>query len=80
MFKKAVVPEATSPPSLPYSGKSRWRTLKPFSPVCQGTFLALSKIGKAPRAERLGKRCTFYDNEEFHRWLSNPADYMVDEE
>jgi prophage regulatory protein len=77
MVKKSVV-EAPIPEVLPITGKSRWSGFKKFSPVCLGTFLTLSKQGRAPKAERLGARCTFYDNTELHRWLSNPAGYEVE--
>ena len=72
---KKLVAEAPIPEVLPLTGKSRWSGFKKFSPVSLGTFLSLSKKGLAPKAERLGARCTFYDNQELHKWLSNPAGY-----
>lgn len=77
MPQKTKVVEAPTPEVLPLTGKSRWSGFKKFSPVSLGTFLNLSKKGLAPRAERLGSRCTFYDNQELHKWLSNPAGYSV---
>lgn len=77
MPQKSKVAEAPTPEVLPLTGKSRWSGFKKFSPVSLGTFLTLSKQGKAPQAERLGSRCTFYDNQELHKWLSNPAGYSV---
>ena len=75
MSQKVKVAEAPQPPTLPHVGKSRWSGFAIFSPVSLGTFLNLVKQGKAPKAERLGARCTFYDNQELHKWLSNPAGY-----
>jgi prophage regulatory protein len=77
MPQKAKVVEAPQPPTLPHVGKSRWSAFKPFSPICLGTFLKLSKEGKAPQPERLGSRAVFFDNSELHRWLQSPADYTV---
>lgn len=68
---------APSPEVLPLTGKSRWSGFKKFSPVSLGTFLTLSKQKRAPQPERLGSRCTFYDNAELHKWLSNPAGYSA---
>jgi predicted DNA-binding transcriptional regulator AlpA len=75
MSQKVKVAEAPTPAVLPITGKSRWSGFAIFSPVSLGTFLTLVKQGKAPKAERLGARCTFYDNQELHKWLSNPAGY-----
>nr|WP_315129376.1 transcriptional regulator [uncultured Polynucleobacter sp.] len=77
MSQKPKVVEVPIPEVLPLIGKSRWSGFKRFSPVSLGTFLTLSKQGRAPKAERLGVRCTFYDNAELHKWLSNPAGYVV---
>lgn len=77
MPQKAKVAEAPIPEVLPLIGKSRWSGFKKFSPVSLGTFLTLSKQGRAPKAERLGVRCTFYDNAELHKWLSDPAGYKI---
>ena len=77
MAKKTEVTELPTPATLPYTGKSRWAGIKLFSPVCMGTFLTLSKQGRAPKAERLGSRCTFYDNQDLHKWLSDPAGYAA---
>ena len=66
-----------TPAVLPYSGKSRWSKIAKFSPVCRETFRKLVKEGRAPQPERLGIRCTYYDNAELHRWLANPAAYRI---
>lgn len=79
-FEKMVMKQIHIPAVLPLHGKSRWSQIKQFSPVCRETFRKLSKAGKAPPAERMGIRCTFYDNAELHRWLSDPINYRVDQE
>lgn len=63
--------------TLPAIGKSRWSTIKTFSPVSRETFRVLSKQGKAPQPERLGIRCTYYDNGELLKWLADPANYQA---
>lgn len=78
MPRKIKAPLLISPEVLPLTGKSRWAGFKRFSPVSLGTFLTLSKQGRAPRAERLGVRCTFYDNQELHKWLSDPSGYVAE--
>lgn len=77
MTQKSKIVQTLAPEVLPLIGKSRWSGFKKFSPVSLGTFLTLSKQGRAPKAERLGVRCTFYDNAELHRWLSDPAGYIA---
>lgn len=72
--KDQVIPE-----SLPLTGKSRWPKIAKFSPVSRETFRKLSKEGKAPQPERMGVRCTFYDNAELHRWLADPVNYRIGE-
>ena len=67
-----------SPAVLPLTGKSRWSQFKKFSPVSRETFRQLSLAGKAPQPERMGIRCTYYDNQELHRWLSDPVNYSVE--
>ncbi len=68
----------TSPAVLPLTGKSRWSQFKKFSPVSRETYRKLSLEGRAPQPERLGIRCTYFDNQELHRWLANPAAYRID--
>lgn len=63
--------------SLPLTGKSRWRQFAPFCPVSREKFRQLYIAGKAPQPERLGVRCTFFDNRELHRWLEDPVSYRV---
>lgn len=65
------------PAILPLTGKSRWSQAKKFLPVSREKFRQLSKEGKAPRPERLGIRCTFYDNQELHKWLKDPVSYRA---
>lgn len=66
------------PDTLPATGKSRFAQFKKFSPVSKEKFRQLSKEGRAPRPERMGIRCTFYDNAELHRWLHDPVNYRAD--
>lgn len=73
MFKKDQV----IPDSLPITGKSRWSKVARFSPVSRETFRKLSLEGKAPQPERLGIRCTYYDNHELHKWLADPVNYRI---
>jgi len=68
---------ALIPATLPLTGKSRWSRISKFSPVSRETFRKLSLEGKAPQPERLGIRCTYYDNSELHRWLKDPANYSI---
>lgn len=77
MSQNVRVVEVPQPPTLPYVGKSRWSQVKPFSPICLGTFLKLSKEGRAPQPERLGCRAVFFDNAELHKWLADPAGYVA---
>ena len=65
------------PETLPHVGKSRWSDIKPFCPVSREPFRKLSIEGRAPRAERLGIRCTMFDNQELHRWLNDPINYIA---
>lgn len=75
---KAKQKQQPQPETLPATGKSRWSQAKKFIPVSREKFRQLSKEGKAPRPERLGIRCTFYDNQELHRWLADPLNYRVE--
>ena len=67
-----------SPEVLPLTGKSRWSRIAKFSPVSRETFRKLSIEGRAPQPERIGIRCTFYDNQELHRWLADPVNYRAE--
>jgi predicted DNA-binding transcriptional regulator AlpA len=67
-----------TPETLPATGKSRYSQFKKFNPVSKEKFRQLSKAGRAPQPERMGIRCTFYDNKELHRWLSDPINYRVE--
>lgn len=62
--------------TLPKIGKSRWSKVKPLSPVSREKYRTLALEGKAPKPERMGIRCTYYDNAELHKWLSDPANYV----
>ncbi|GJL73375.1 MAG: hypothetical protein NMNS01_25740 [Nitrosomonas sp.] len=65
--------------TLPLTGKSRWKQFSRFCPVSKETFRKLSLERRAPQPERLGIRCTFYDNAELHRWLADPLNYKYGE-
>lgn len=67
----------TEPEVLPLTGKSRFSQLKKFLPISREKFRQLSLEGKAPQPERMGIRCTFYDNREIHRWLADPVNYRA---
>lgn len=70
--KKSIEPEA-----LPPLGKSRYKQFAKFSPFSREKFRQLSKAGRAPQPEKMGIRCTFYDNQELHKWLKDPINYKV---
>ena len=65
------------PETLPATGKSRFSQFKKFIPISKEKFRQLSKSGRAPQPERMGIRCTFYDNGELHRWLADPVNYRA---
>ncbi len=67
-----------TPETLPATGKSRFSQFKKFIPVSREKFRQLAKEGKAPQPERMGIRCTFYDNGELHKWLSDPINYRAE--
>jgi len=73
-----VVAQLPTPETLPATGKSRFSQFKKFIPVSKEKFRQLSKAGRAPQPERMGIRCTFYDNKELHRWLADPINYRVE--
>ncbi len=66
-----------TPETLPATGKSRFSQFKRFIPISREKFRQLAKKGKAPKPERMGIRCTFYDNGELHKWLADPINYRV---
>ncbi len=66
-----------TPDTLPATGKSRFSQFKKFIPVSKEKFRQLAKAGRAPQPERMGIRCTFYDNQELHRWLDDPINYRT---
>jgi prophage regulatory protein len=65
------------PATLPATGKSRFANFKPYCPISREKFRQLARDGKAPQPERMGIRCTYYDNGELHRFLADPANYSV---
>lgn len=67
--------QLSTPEALPATGKSRFSQFKKFIPISKEKFRQLSKAGLAPQPERMGIRCTFYDNGELHRWLADPLNY-----
>ncbi|WP_292923515.1 transcriptional regulator [Nitrosomonas sp.] len=67
------------PETLPATGKSRFSQFKKFCPVSKEKFRQLSKQRRAPQPEKLGIRCTFYDNAELHKWLNDPVNYKAEE-
>ena len=71
--------DSPKPKVLPHDGCSRWSQFAVFSPVCRETFRRLSLQGKAPKPIRMGIRCTFYQNNELHKFLANPLEYKAEE-
>lgn len=67
-----------APDALPATGKSRFSQFKKYIPISKEKFRQLSKAGRAPQPERMGIRCTFYDNRELHRWLADPVNYRAE--
>ena len=67
--------EAKQFEKLPIDGMSRFSQFKKFLPISKEKFRQLSKDGKAPKPIRMGLRCTFYKNQELHRFLSDPLNY-----
>lgn len=65
----------TNPLALPMTGCSRWRDFEIFCPVSRETYRKMVKQGKAPQPIRMGIRCTFYKNEELHKFLNDPTQY-----
>lgn len=74
----AINQELPTPETLPATGKSRFSQFKKFIPVSREKFRQLAKEGRAPQPERMGIRCTFYDNKELHKWLSDPIGYRAE--
>jgi prophage regulatory protein len=64
-------------PTLPTIGMSRWSQIKYFVPFSKEKFRQLSLEKKAPQPIRLGIRCTFFRNEEIHRFLEDPLNYSA---
>ena len=69
--------EAKQFEKLPIDGMSRFSQFKKFLPISKEKFRQLSKDGKAPKPIRMGLRCTFYKNQELHRFLSDPLNYQA---
>ena len=66
-----------TPATLPATGKSRFSQFHEFLPFSKEKFRQLSKKGMAPQPERMGVRCTYFDNGELHRFLADPINYRV---
>lgn len=58
---------------LPDGGFCRWNDIKPFMFISRETFRKMGLLGKAPRPTRMGARCSYYQNDEIKRWLSDPV-------
>lgn len=65
------------PMVLPLMGMSRWSQIKSFIPFSKEKFRQLSLAKKAPQPIRMGIRCSFYRNEEIHRFLEDPLNYTA---
>ena len=63
--------------TLPQIGMSRWSQIKTFIPFSKEKFRQLSLAKKAPQPIRMGIRCSFYLNEEIHRFLADPLNYRA---
>ncbi|WP_244220883.1 helix-turn-helix transcriptional regulator [Paraburkholderia aromaticivorans] len=61
-------------------GLSKWSQIAPFLPVGRETWRKLCLAGKAPRPIRLSEKCTVYKNEEIHKYLQSPLDYVANPE
>jgi hypothetical protein len=66
------------PLTLPMIGMSRWTQIKIFIPFSKEKFRLLSLEKKAPQPKRMGIRCTFYSNQEIHRFLEDPLNYTTE--
>ena len=74
-----MIKQLPTPETLPATSKSRFKQFKKFIPVSREKFRQLSRDGRAPQPERMGIRCTYYDNRELHRWLADPTSYRAGE-
>jgi hypothetical protein len=71
--------QAAEVATLPTDGMSRFSQFKRFLPFSKEKFRQLCKLGRAPIPIRMGARCTFYRNQELHRFLSDPLNYHADQ-
>lgn len=62
---------------LPIDGFSRWADIKHIIPVSKEKWRQLSRDGFAPPIIRFGLRCSFQENREILRWLSDPLNYRA---
>jgi len=62
---------------LPIDGFSRWGDIKHIIPVSKEKWRQLSRDGFAPPIIRFGLRCSFQENREILRWLSDPLSYRA---
>ncbi|WP_244105260.1 helix-turn-helix transcriptional regulator [Burkholderia ambifaria] len=79
-MKKSAAPADSGKsiePILPRVGLSTLRQFLPFSPIGRETIRKLCIAGKFPPPIRMSKTCTFYRNEELHRWLADPLGYTA---
>ena len=67
-------------PGFPVDGLSRWGDIKHLIPVSREKWRQLIRDGYAPPVTRLGIRCSFQQNREILRWLSDPLSYRAKKE
>jgi hypothetical protein len=65
------------PTTLPLTGKSRFKSFEAFIPFSREKFRQLSRAGLAPQPERMGVRCTYYDNGQLTRFIADPMNYRA---
>ena len=65
---------------FPVDGLSRWGDIKHLIPVSREKWRQLIRDGYAPPVTRLGIRCSFQQNREILRWLSDPLSYRAQKE
>jgi hypothetical protein len=62
---------------LPIEGLSRWNDIKHLIPISHEKWRQLVRDGLAPPITRFGLRCSFQENREVLRWLSDPLNYSA---
>ena len=63
--------------NLPKMGMSRLKQIQPFLPISREKFRQLVREHKAPQPIYLGSRCAMYKNEELHKFLADPVNYLI---